>query len=167
MLVCARTCPYQSWQNIAARIMSTLNLGLMNVSWCGKELPPELEPLLRNKKTLTEVCDVIEQNPSVGEALVYAMQGVIATLSSRFMSMEIKGEQIGVETAAMDKELSEMFDLIHFIEPGLASGKITKDTIAKREHIDKFMKSRCSSTMYMFQVKTCADPGCYYCMEPR
>lgn len=58
MLVCARTCPYQSWQNIAARIMSILNLGLMNVSWYGKELPPELEPLLRNKKTLTEVCDV-------------------------------------------------------------------------------------------------------------
>ena len=166
MLVCARTCPYQSWQNIAVRIMSTLNLGLMNVSWCGKELPSELEPLLRNKKTLTEVCDVIEQNPSVGEALVYAMQGVIATLSSRFMSMEIKGEQIGVETAAMDKELSEMFDLIHFIEPGLASGKITKDTIAKGEHIEKFMKSHCSSTMYMFQVKTCVDPGCYYCMEP-
>ena len=86
------------------------------------------------------------------------MQGVIATLSSRFMSMEIKGEQIGVETAAMDKELSEMFDLIHFIEPGLASGKITKDTIAKREHIDKFMKSRCSSTMYMFQVKNVCGP---------
>ena len=82
MLVHAHT----SHGKTAARIMSTLNLGLMNVSWCGKELPPKLEPLLRNKKTLTEVCDVIEQNPSVGEALVDAMQGVIATLSSRFMS---------------------------------------------------------------------------------
>ena len=30
MLICARTCPYQSWQNIAERIMSTLNLALMN-----------------------------------------------------------------------------------------------------------------------------------------
>ena len=164
MLVCACTCPYQSWLNIAARIMSTLNPCLMNVPWCRKELPPELEPLLRNKKTLTEVCDVIEQIPSVGEALDDAMQEVIATLSSRFMSMEIKGEQIGVETTAMDKELSEMFDLIHFIESGLASEKITKDTIAKGERIDKFMKSHCSSLHV--SGKTCVDPGCYYCMEP-
>ena len=129
--------------------MSTLNLALMDVSLCRKELPPDSEPLLHYKKTLTEVCDVTEQNPSVGETLVDAMQGVITTLSSQFMSMEIKGEEIGVETAAKDKELSEMFNLIHFIEPGLASEKITKDTITKGEHIDKF----CSSTTYMFQVK--------------
>lgn len=166
MLVCARTCPYQSWQNIAERVMSTRNLALINASLCRKEQPPELEPLLHNKKSLTEAHDVIEQNPSVREALVDPMQGVTTTLSSRFMSMEIKGDQIGVETAAMDKELSEMFDLIHFIEPGLASEKITKETIAKGKHIDKFMKSHCSSTTYMFQVKKkCVDPRCYYCME--
>ena len=39
MLICARTCPYQSWQNIAERIMSTLNLALMNVSLCRTLLP--------------------------------------------------------------------------------------------------------------------------------
>ena len=43
MLVCVRTCPYQSWQNIAERIMSTLNLALMNVSLCRSELPGEHE----------------------------------------------------------------------------------------------------------------------------
>ena len=32
MLICVRTCPYQSWTNIAERIMSTLNLALQNVS---------------------------------------------------------------------------------------------------------------------------------------
>ena len=109
---------------------------------------------MRNKKTLTEVRDVIEWSPSVGEALVYAMQGVITTLSSRFMNMEIRSKQIGVETAAMDKELSEMFDLIHFIEPGLTSQKITKNTIAKEEHTDKF----CSSITYMFLVKKVCGP---------
>ena len=32
MLICVRTCPYQSWTNIAEWIMSTLNLALQNVS---------------------------------------------------------------------------------------------------------------------------------------
>lgn len=87
MLVCARTCPYQSWQNIAERIMSTMNFALMNVLLCRKELPSELELLLHNKKSLKEVRDVIENNPSVGVALIDAMQRVITVLSSRFMSM--------------------------------------------------------------------------------
>ena len=54
MLVVARTCPYQSWQNIAERIMSTLNLALMNVSLARKELLPTLEPLIRSKKTMAD-----------------------------------------------------------------------------------------------------------------
>ena len=32
MLVGVRTCPYQSWSNLAERVMSTLNLSLQNVS---------------------------------------------------------------------------------------------------------------------------------------
>lgn len=32
MLICVQTCPYQSWTNVAERIMSTLNLPLQNVS---------------------------------------------------------------------------------------------------------------------------------------
>ena len=54
----------------------------------------------------------------------------------------------------MDKELSKMFDLIHFIEPGLASEKITEERIIAKG--EKFMKSHCSSTVCMFQVKKSA-----------
>ena len=32
MLIAIRTCPYQSWSNLAERAMSTLNLALQNVS---------------------------------------------------------------------------------------------------------------------------------------
>ena len=32
MLIAIRTCPYQSWSNLAERVMSTLNLALQNVS---------------------------------------------------------------------------------------------------------------------------------------
>ena len=39
MLVCVRTCPYQSWQNIAGRVMSTLNFALQNVSLARSKMP--------------------------------------------------------------------------------------------------------------------------------
>ena len=59
MLIAIRTCSYQSWQNIAERVMSTLNLGLQNVALCRKEMPEEFERLTANKSTLAEVCGVI------------------------------------------------------------------------------------------------------------
>ena len=46
MLVCMRTCPYQSWQDVAERIMPTLNLALQNVSLARMSM---LDRLVKNK----------------------------------------------------------------------------------------------------------------------
>ena len=48
MLVCARTCPYQSWKNMAERIMSTLNLALQNVSLARTSMAHQYEELVKN-----------------------------------------------------------------------------------------------------------------------
>ena len=61
MLVAVRTCPYQSWTNLAERIMSTLNLALQNVSLARAEMQPEFEAKVKNKNTLQEVRDAIHQ----------------------------------------------------------------------------------------------------------
>ena len=50
MLVAVRTCPYQSWTNLAERIMSTLNLALQNISLCRKEMSPETESRLKGEE---------------------------------------------------------------------------------------------------------------------
>ena len=63
MLICLRTCPYQSWQNIAERIMSTLNLALQNVSLARRSMDPEFEKLVHNKNSLSEVREAIEKSP--------------------------------------------------------------------------------------------------------
>lgn len=60
MLICIRTCPHQSWKNLAERVMATLNFALQNVSLARSSMPPEFESLVRNKNTLTEVCDKID-----------------------------------------------------------------------------------------------------------
>ena len=55
MLVAIRTCPYQSWTNLAERIMSTLNLALQNVSLARGKMSDKAEAVLKGKSTLAEV----------------------------------------------------------------------------------------------------------------
>lgn len=123
--------------------MSTLNLALMNVSLARKELPQDHEPLLLNKRNLSDVRQVISGNPAaVGESLQDAMQEVLCTLLGRLSSMEIKGEPVRVETAATKRELSE---LIHFIQPDLPSENLKNETLMEKEQFRKFISSHCSS----------------------
>ena len=49
MLVHVRTCPYQSWQNLAERAMSTLNFALQHVALSCSSMPSEFESLVKNK----------------------------------------------------------------------------------------------------------------------
>ena len=77
MLICIRTCPYQSWQNIAERVMATLNFALQNVSLARSSMPPEFESLVRNKNTLSDIRTEIDKSPELGEALCDAMSSPI------------------------------------------------------------------------------------------
>ena len=81
MLICVRTCPYQSWTNVAERVMSTLNLALQNVFLARSSMTHSLKQLVKNKTTLSEVRGAIEKNPDLASALQYSMS---APLIARF-----------------------------------------------------------------------------------
>ena len=49
MVVFVRTCPYQSWQNVAERVMSTLNVAQQNVSLARMQMLDRFESLVRNR----------------------------------------------------------------------------------------------------------------------
>ena len=61
------------------RVISTLNLALMNIAFARKELSPEMERLLHHKKMINEVRDVAAQHRGLGKALVDSMQQMICT----------------------------------------------------------------------------------------
>ena len=63
-----------------------------NIALARKELPRECEKLLHNKKTLTEVREVVACNPEFDEALIDSIQQVLCTLSQHLSSMEVKAE---------------------------------------------------------------------------
>ena len=165
MLVVSRTCPYQSWQNIAERVMSTLNLALMNIALARKEVPEEFERLLRNKNTLAEVREVVARHPGFSEALLDSLQQVLCTLSQRFSSMEVKGEPVKVTQACTGVDMKQFWEQIFEIQPSLSYEKINKKVLSEpvNEHIRQFMAAHCSTTKYLFQLKKCLNPDCLYC----
>jgi len=126
MLVVARTYPYQSWQNIVERVMSTLNLALMNIALARKELPQEQERLIYNKKTLTEVREVIARYPEVNMALVDSMQQVLCTLSQRFSCMEFKGEPVRMNEACNDYDMKQFWEQLFMIQPNCHMRTLTR-----------------------------------------
>lgn len=69
MVVFVRTCPYQSWQNVAERVMSTLNLALQNVSLACTQILDRFESLVRNKNILSDIREAIKAVPDLRDSL--------------------------------------------------------------------------------------------------
>ena len=55
MLVCVKTCPYQSWTNVAEQLMSTLNLALQNVSLARASMGDHAESMVKNSWWIKEI----------------------------------------------------------------------------------------------------------------
>lgn len=106
MLVCVRTCPYQSWTNVAERVMSTLNLALQNVSLARSKTSEKVESLLKNKNTLTDVRQV---NPEVGGALQDSLVAPLKLVGERFQAMRVKDSPVRLGVPATKQEIYEQF----------------------------------------------------------
>ena len=165
MLVCVRTCPYQSWQNLAERVMSTLNLALQNVSLARSKMTDELERLISSLNTLTDVRRAIDKQPELGEALNVSLSPVMILLGQRFGAMKLKGRSVKLGVPATESEMSEQFMHSHFIEPSLERERLTQDVLKSASGLQKFLKHHCHSSHYVYQLKKCTNQDCYYCKE--
>ena len=165
MLVAVRTCPYQSWNNIAERVMSTLNLGLQNVALCRKAMPVEFEKAVANKNTLADIRETIKKTPHLEAQLLDSMAQPIVHLSQRFMAMKIKEDRVKLSEPAQDEEISANFEKIHVIDPDISANRLRKEDLKHNTALHEFMRKHCRLSPYVFQVKKCLDPSCSYCKE--
>ena len=165
MLIAIRTCPYQSWTNLAERVMSTLNLALQNVSLARAAMDPELEAMIQSKTTLTDLPDAISTSPALAAAFRDSMSFVIVRLTQRFNQMKLKEDPVECANAASDEEVDEFFTLLHFIEPSLSPNNLTKAILKTSPALQKFLDTYCSSSHYVFQIRKCLDTSCYYCQQ--
>ena len=138
MLISVHTCPYQSWTNLAERVMSTLNLALQHVALARRSMEPDLEEIIKGKNTLGEVRKMLVENPGLEDALRDSMQGPITTLADRFKAMKIKEQGVGVAFAASGDEIKHALNFIQFLEPSIDSekkmtSKIMKESVPLRD----------------------------------
>ena len=141
MLVCIRTCPYQSWTNVAERVMSTLNLALQSVSLACTAMADHFERLIKNKNSLAEVREAVRVNPDLGPALLDSMSAPLVTVSQRFQAMKVKDSKVKVGVPASASNLDAQFQHALFIEPSLQKDKLTAKDLANANTLQRFMKT--------------------------
>ena len=61
MLVAMRTCPTQSWTNLAERVMSRLNIALQNVALERNAMDPQFEDVMRKNNNMKSVRGATEE----------------------------------------------------------------------------------------------------------
>ena len=165
MLVAIRTCPYQSWRNLAERVMSVLNLALQNVSLSRKRMEDHFESMVQNKSTLGDLRAVLESNFELRAGYRDSMDEPIRALADRFRAMKLKDEPISVNFPATGDDITDMVENIRFIEPSISEEDLSSAAFNNSPALKKFVDSHCHSSHYAFQIKKCLDPSCYYCVQ--
>ena len=116
MLICVRTSPYQSWQNIAERVMSTLNLALQNVSLEHSPMSPEHERAVKGKNTLTDLRGAISKDPALEAAIQDSMAPPKALVGHRFQSIKIEESCVKLGVPATEQNIDEMSQHVLFVD---------------------------------------------------
>ena len=165
MLICVRTCPYQSWQNIAERVMSTLNLALQNVSFERSAMSAEYEKAVKNKNTLTDIRQVISKDSGLEAAVQDSLAPPLALVGHRFMSMKIKDNCVKIGVPATEQNIDEIFQNVLFIDPSIPRADHTAKGLQNSKSLHKFLKNHAHCSHYVFQIKKCEDSSCFYCLE--
>ena len=79
------------------------------------------------------------------------------------MKMKLKEEPIRCANAASDAETTTT--LLHLIEPALSPDKLTAADLQTSPALKTFLETHCHSSHYVFQIRKCLDPSCYYCQQ--
>ena len=145
-LICVRTCPYQSWQNVAECIMSTLNLALQHVSLAHTKMPDCFEQLVKGKSTLSEFRGAIKAYPELGDALRDSMSNLMITVGQRFQAMKVKDSAVKLGVPASDVRMEEQFQHILFVDPALTKDDLTAKGLRRAESFERFLKSHCHAS---------------------
>ena len=145
LLVAARTAPCQSYQNPAERIMSTLNLGLQNVSLSRQRMSDVNEVKIRSKTNLKKVRTACDKDARLKEEVVHSVQEPISIVRERFSRLIYKEESVRIHAAATEAEVKEM-------EKSLAAVLESVKDPDCDAYQQEFMDNHCRKRHYTFQV---------------
>ena len=145
--------------------MSTLNLALQSVSLARTSMPDRFEELVQNKHTLAQIRECIMKCPELSDVLRDSMAQPLMTVGRRFQPMKVKGNPIKLSVPVNEAQITEQFQHALFVDPSLSPSDLTAKSLKKAEAYQKFIKSHCHSSQYIFQIKMCSDATCFYCLQ--
>ena len=163
MLVAVRTCPGQSWVNLAERCMSLLNLCLQGVALMRDKAADEFEQKIVKQTTMQEMRSLAGKCVGLKEAFGASIKPVIDLLNQHFKRMKLKGEPMVAAVGAEDEEIDKFFSTIALIDETLEVNKLRKADLEGAEEFAKFFREHCKPTNYTFQVKKCLSSDCVLC----
>ena len=105
--------------------MSTLNLALQNVSLMRDSMDDSMERAIKYKSNLTAIRATIEEKPELEQAIQKSIAPVIDFLNKH---MKLKGIPIKVCQAAMEDEVTDIFESVNFIDSSLSMGDLSQET---------------------------------------
>ena len=155
MLICVRTCPYQSWKNIAERVISTLNLALQNVSLERSAMTSEYGRAIKSKNTLTDLRKVINSDTGLKGAIEDSMAVPMTLIGQCFQAMKIKENYIKLGVPASECDMDEMLQQVLFIDPSISRNDHTAKGLESCKSLHKFLGNHSHSSHYVFQLKKC------------
>ncbi|KAK3105417.1 hypothetical protein FSP39_024872 [Pinctada imbricata] len=150
--------------------MSILNLALQNVALERKAMSDDQEFRVKSLSTMKKRRDLAKKEPNMKEAMVSSVEPVIALLTQRFGRLKYQGEDVKVQDAASEDEISTISSALDLFRDPEAEDPLTLEDIVDRKNIKKFprlekiMEEHCRARHYSFQVKKCGLDSCFYCV---
>ena len=164
MVIALRTAPYNSWMNLAERVMPVLNLALQHCALKREAMSDDNEKKMKNKSSLSAVRNWASEDPEFKIAFSKSMEAVIETVNSRFERMELKGNALKASKGQSDEDIEELLQPIKLMTEcdTLTARSSSKDVRAQKE-LMHFMTTHSKSTSYCFQIMRCRSNECRYC----
>lgn len=161
MLVAGITAPGGSWINPAERVMALLNIGLNGVALAREKMVDDIEKLISNCNSMSDLRDCISRHPTAKPALTESLKPVIDTVNDRFARLKLKDNSFVVSTKATDEEIRQSVDELKSIDPDLKLSDTSKKDLAKRKcfmaWLAKHGRERHYTFKIKFQIKKCED----------
>lgn len=162
--LCAmRTCPTQSWTNLAERVMSILNIALQHCALEREKLSGQLEDIVKKCNNMNKLREEAEENPELKKAFTTSMQSVISLVEGRFESMKLKENNIQCAKSCDDAAIDSFFQCLSKIDENIDKEKLTVADLAKLESYTNFVSEHCKATTYTYQIRKCMNVSCNYC----
>ena len=164
--LCAmRTCPTQSWTNLAERVMSILNIALQHCALERDKMSAALEDLMKKCKNIGKVRSEAEDNAELKDAFLSSLENVQSLVADRFERMMLKDNQIVCPKPCDENDILAFFESLKKIDDNVEIDKLNAACLTKLEAYSQFVTDHCIATSYTFQIRKCKTSTCRYCSE--